>query len=78
MTATSTRTTPARTTPSRGLVLGCGGTLGTAWTTAALHSLQRATGWDPRDADVLVGTSAGAEVAALLGAGVGVEELLAA
>ncbi|MFD9040933.1 patatin-like phospholipase family protein [Streptomyces bottropensis] len=78
MTAPSTRTTPSRTTPSRGLVLGCGGTLGAAWTTGALHSLQWATGWDPRDAEVLVGTSAGAEIAALLGAGVGVDELLAA
>ncbi|MFJ9736669.1 patatin-like phospholipase family protein [Streptomyces sp. NPDC101166] len=66
------------TPPSRGLVLGCGGTLGTAWTVAALHSLRQATAWDPRDADVLVGTSAGAELAALLGAGVGVDELLAA
>ncbi|MDX3507816.1 patatin-like phospholipase family protein [Streptomyces caniscabiei] len=76
MNATSTRTTPSR--PSRGLVLGCGGTLGAAWTIAALHALRRATDFDPREADVLVGTSAGAEVAALLGAGVGVEELLAA
>ncbi|MER5714142.1 patatin-like phospholipase family protein [Streptomyces sp. NPDC002132] len=67
-----------QTPPSRGLVLGCGGTLGTAWTVAALHSLRQATAWDPRDADVLVGTSAGAELAALLGAGVGVDELLAA
>ncbi|MFF4656200.1 patatin-like phospholipase family protein [Streptomyces sp. NPDC001381] len=73
MTATGTRTTP-----SRGLVLGCGGTLGAAWTTGALHSLQRALRWDPRHAEVLVGTSAGAELAALLGAGVGVEDLLAA
>ncbi|WP_234379488.1 patatin-like phospholipase family protein, partial [Streptomyces caniscabiei] len=74
MNATSTRTTPSR--PSRGLVLGCGGTLGAAWTIAALHALRRATDFDPREADVLVGTSAGAEVAALLGAGVDVEELL--
>lgn len=74
--ATSTRTTPSH--PSRGLVLGCGGTLGATWTVAALHSLQRATGWDPRDAEVLVGTSAGAETAALLGAGIGVDDLLAA
>ncbi|WP_340373984.1 patatin-like phospholipase family protein [Streptomyces sp. SS7] len=73
MTATGTRTTP-----TRGLVLGCGGTLGAAWTVGALHSLRSALGWDPRRADVLVGTSAGAELAALLGAGVGVEELLAA
>ncbi|WP_322724141.1 patatin-like phospholipase family protein [Streptomyces spongiae] len=67
-----------RTTPSRGLVLGCGGTLGAAWTISALHSLQQALRWDPRDAEVLVGTSAGAELAALLGGGIGVEELLAA
>ncbi|WP_256913936.1 patatin-like phospholipase family protein [Streptomyces hilarionis] len=67
-----------QTPPSRGLVLGCGGTLGTAWTVAALHSIRQATAWDPRDADVLVGTSAGAELAALLGAGVDVGELLAA
>ncbi|MCX5095765.1 patatin-like phospholipase family protein [Streptomyces sp. NBC_00365] len=73
MTATGTRTTP-----SRGLVLGCGGTLGAVWTIGALHSLQRAMQWDPRDAEVLVGTSAGAEVAAMLGGGIGVEDLLAA
>ncbi|MFJ8112701.1 patatin-like phospholipase family protein [Streptomyces sp. NPDC096132] len=73
MTATGTRTTP-----SRGLVLGCGGTLGAAWTVGALHSLQQALGWDPRQAEVLVGTSAGAELAALLGAGIGVDDLLAA
>jgi NTE family protein len=70
--------TGTRTTPSRGLVLGCGGTLGAAWTIGALHSLQQATRWDPREAEVLVGTSAGAEMAALLGGGIGVEELLAA
>jgi NTE family protein len=34
--------------------------------------------WDPRNAEVLVGTSAGAEVAAMLGGGIGVEDLLAA
>ncbi|MFC4502638.1 MULTISPECIES: patatin-like phospholipase family protein [Streptomyces] len=72
--------TPAgtRTTPARGLVLGCGGTLGAAWTTGALHSLRQALDWDPREAAVLVGTSAGAELAALLGAGIGVDTLLAA
>ncbi|MEU9291165.1 patatin-like phospholipase family protein [Streptomyces sp. NPDC048275] len=71
-------TTDTRTALSRGLVLGCGGTLGAAWTIGALHSLQQALQWDPRDADVLVGTSAGAEVAAMLGSGIGVEDLLAA
>ncbi|MGW2050641.1 patatin-like phospholipase family protein [Streptomyces sp. NPDC001858] len=59
-------------------MLGCGGTLGAAWTIGALHSLQQALRWDPREAEVLVGTSAGAEVAALLGGGIGVADLLAA
>ncbi len=53
----------------RALVIGCGGTLGFAWTAAVLSELE-AQGWDPRTADVLVGTSAGAELVALLGSGV--------
>lgn len=53
----------------RALVIGCGGTLGFAWTAAVLAELDR-QGWDTRTADVLVGTSAGAELVALLGAGV--------
>lgn len=53
----------------RALVIGCGGTLGFAWTAAVLAEIAR-QGWDPRTADVLVGTSAGAELVALLGAGV--------
>lgn len=62
----------------RGLVLGCGGTVGGAWTAGALAAVQGALDWDPREADVIVGTSAGATIAVLLGAGVGVDELLAA
>lgn len=53
----------------RALVIGCGGTLGFAWTAAVLAELER-QGWDPRRADVLVGTSAGAELVALLGSGI--------
>ncbi|MCR1782549.1 patatin-like phospholipase family protein [Nocardioides carbamazepini] len=53
----------------RALVIGCGGTLGFAWTAAVLAELER-QGWDPRTADVLVGTSAGAELVALLGSGI--------
>jgi NTE family protein len=60
----------------RALVLGCGGVLGAAWTIATLAELERVLGWDARSADVLVGTSAGAVLAALLGAGVSVEHLL--
>ncbi|WP_305092247.1 patatin-like phospholipase family protein [Prescottella sp. R16] len=62
---------------SRGLVIGCGGTLGAAWTVAALVAVRDALGWDPRDADTLVGTSAGAELVTMLGSGIGVDEILA-
>ncbi len=61
----------------RGLVIGCGGTLGAAWIVAALAAVRDALDWDPRTADVLVGTSAGAELVTVLGSGVGVDELVA-
>lgn len=60
----------------RGLVLGAGGVLGGAWMIGALRALEDATGWDPRTADVIVGTSAGSVVAALLGAGMGTVSLV--
>lgn len=60
----------------RGLVLGAGGVLGAAWTIGALDALQRCYDWDPREAEVLVGTSAGSVLAGSLGCGVGVAELL--
>lgn len=59
-------------------MLGCGGTLGTAWTVATLVEVSRVLEWDPRTADVVLGTSAGASLAMLLGAGLSVESLLAA
>lgn len=62
----------------RGLVLGCGGTLGAAWSVATLAEVAHRLGWDPRDADVIVGTSAGSELAMLLGAGVSIARILAA
>jgi NTE family protein len=62
---------------SWGLVLGGGGVLGAAWTVGALTALEEVHGLDPREAEYLVGTSAGSVTAALLGAGVGVEELRA-
>lgn len=60
----------------RGLVLGCGGPLGFAWTAVALGVVEDALGWDAREAVVLQGTSAGAEMAALLGSGVSVCEIV--
>jgi len=60
----------------RALVLGCGGVAGAAWTIATLAELERQLGWDARDADVLVGTSSGAVVAALLAARVSVKRMV--
>jgi NTE family protein len=59
-----------------GIVLGAGGVLGGAWMAGALAALNQVTGWDPREADWLVGTSAGALFAALLAAGVPPPRLL--
>ncbi len=52
-----------------GLVLGGGGVTGAAYHFAALFALQMATGWDPDEAEVIVGTSSGAVVAAMVRGG---------
>ncbi|HKN95110.1 MAG TPA: patatin-like phospholipase family protein [Thermoleophilaceae bacterium] len=52
------------------LVLGGGGILGEAWMTAVLVGLEEATGFDARECEGYVGTSAGSIVAAVLSAGV--------
>jgi NTE family protein len=62
--------------PRRALVLGGGGVLGAAWMTGALAAVRDAYGWDPATAEVLVGTSAGAVLSALLACGVTVETLV--
>src|SRR6185437_15559133 len=51
------------------LVLGGGGVLGEAWMMGVLSGIEDATGFDLRDCDHYVGTSAGAIVAAHLVAG---------
>ncbi|MFJ8625627.1 patatin-like phospholipase family protein [Kitasatospora sp. NPDC093550] len=61
--------------PRRGLVLGGGGMLGAAWTVGALCAVEEATGRQPGEADVLLGTSAGAILAAMLSGGVRPEQL---
>jgi NTE family protein len=60
-----------------GLVLGAGGVLGHAFHVGVLRALEEATGWDPRDAEVIVGTSAGSHVGAYLRAGAAVSTLTA-
>jgi NTE family protein len=62
--------------PRRGLVLGGGGVLGAAWMIGALSALSDSLDWDPRDAEVIIGTSAGSVLAAMLGSGLSVEQLL--
>lgn len=48
------------------LVLGAGGLTGGAWTCGVLGALDEVVGWDARDAELIVGTSAGARVGATL------------
>lgn len=62
-------------TPKRGLVLGAGGMLGAAWTVGALCALEEVYKFDPREADVIVGTSAGSVLSALVGGGVSPRQL---
>ncbi len=52
-----------------GLVLGGGGITGAAFHFGALLALRMATGWDPDAAEVVVGTSAGAFVTAMVRGG---------
>ncbi len=60
--------TPRR--PAVAIVLGAGGVPGFAYLVGTLAALEAATGWDSRTAQLVVGTSAGAGVAALLRAGI--------
>jgi NTE family protein len=58
-----------------GLVLGGGGVIGMAYHAAALAAIEHDLGWDPRTADVVVGTSAGSVIGALLRRGVPASDL---
>lgn len=58
----------------KALVLGGGGVAGIAWMTGLLLGLHEA-GHDIADADLVIGTSAGANVAAQLGSGLPLEDL---
>jgi NTE family protein len=60
-----------------GLVLGAGGVVGAAYHAGALTALEQDLGWDARTADVIVGTSAGSLIAALLRSNVPASDLAA-
>jgi NTE family protein len=61
---------PASFNPPDVLVLGGGGILGEAWMSALLAGIEDAAGFDARDCEGFVGTSAGSIVAAALAGGV--------
>jgi NTE family protein len=60
-----------------GLVLGAGGVAGGAFHAGVLAAIEEVTGWDPRRATVVVGTSAGSITGASLRAGLSGADLLA-
>ena len=60
-----------------GLVLGAGGIAGGSWHAGVLAALAEATGWDPRTAELAIGTSAGSVTAATLRAGLSAADLYA-
>jgi NTE family protein len=60
-----------------GLVFGAGGVAGQAYHAGMLSALADLTGWDPRTAEVVVGTSAGALMAVGLRAGFSAADLAA-
>jgi NTE family protein len=59
-----------------GLVLGAGGVVGHGFHAGVLAALADEAGWDPSSAEVIVGTSAGSVVGALLRAGFSPHDLL--
>ncbi|RPA59030.1 patatin [Gordonia oryzae] len=60
-----------------GIAIGCGGTIGGAWATAALMALAEELDWDPRNASLLQGTSAGAQIVTQLAGGYSISQLAA-
>src|SRR5580692_1368284 len=64
-------------TSSIGLVLGAGGVVGQAYHAGTLAALEQVKGWDPREASIIVGTSAGSVTATLLRVGVPASDLAA-
>lgn len=59
----------------RAIVIGGGGVLGGTWAVGALSALEAELGIAARDVDLLVGTSAGSVLAALIASGVSTGEL---
>ena len=58
-----------------GLVLGAGGMTGGAFHAGVLSALAEVTGWEPRQAEVVVGTSAGSLAGAVVRAGLSAADM---
>jgi NTE family protein len=69
-------TAEARPRPFVTLVLGAGGPVGCAFHVGVLHALAEGGVWDARTADLIIGTSAGSQIGALLRAGWGPYRML--
>lgn len=52
--------------------------MGFAWSVVALDLLEQTLGWDAREATAITGTSAGAELAAMLGSGIPTSDIRSA
>ena len=61
--------------PRIGLVLGGGGVIGNAYLSGVLEGIRRVSGWDPGQAQITVGTSAGSVSGALTALGVPTEAM---
>jgi NTE family protein len=68
---------PGDAAPAIGLVLGAGGVVGQAYQVGVLAALEREAGWDPREAAIIVGTSAGSVTGTALRVGVPASDLAA-
>ena len=75
--ARARRRRPERGRPTVGLVLGAGGVVGQAYQVGVLAALEREAHWDARDADLIVGTSAGSVTGAAIRVGVPATDLAA-
>jgi NTE family protein len=60
-----------------GLVLGAGGVVGQAYHAGVLAAIENELGWDPRTANVIVGSSAGAVTGTSLRMGIAGSDLAA-
>lgn len=67
---------PQQHAPKIAVVLGAGGIAGYSFHAGSLAAIEQATGWDARTAEILIGTSAGSSVGAVIRGNVSVSTLV--